>query len=168
MYKITDKIIKKFLKNLSDEGKSQVSVKNYKSDISHFLAWGVLKIKSFGAYAESVAEVIPFIDNNFFSEYKNYMTENKINIKTANRRLSSLRNFSRYLFSEHLIDHDFMNGIRNIEKEIDDKMQIKNAGIIEKFKESLVKDEKISPNTIKNYISDVKNFLNWVDSFEKA
>ena len=68
-----DKTIKNFLSQLATEGKSLVSIKNYKSDLNHFLAWAVLKLKSFGTYAESFAEIAPFINHSFFEEYKNFM-----------------------------------------------------------------------------------------------
>ena len=81
MFLINDNTIKNFLNNLQSEGKSKVSIKNYKSDIAHFLAWATLKLKSFGTYVESVAEITPFVSREFFKEYKNYMVENKIKQK---------------------------------------------------------------------------------------
>ncbi|MCL5019592.1 MAG: site-specific integrase [Patescibacteria group bacterium] len=163
MLLINDNIIKNFLDNLQNEGKSKVSIKNYKSDIAHFLAWATLKLKSFGTYAENISEITPFVSREFFNEYKNYMVENKIKIKTINRRLSSLRNFSHFLHSVHILDEDFMRGIQNAGIGIPTKMQEKSRDIVEKFRESLTKGEKVSPNTIKNYISDVRSFLAWVN-----
>lgn len=158
-----DSTIKKFLDNLLTEGKSSVSVKNYKSDISHFLAWAILKLKSFGTYAESVLEITPFINQNFFNEYKNYMIENKIKVKTINRRLSTLRNFSNFLFSNQIIDNDFMHGIQNTGIGIAGKMQGISTDIVDEFRESLVRSEKASENTVRNYVSDVKSFLSWLE-----
>lgn len=163
-----DKTIKNFLSQLATEGKSLVSIKNYKSDLNHFLAWAVLKLKSFGTYAESFAEIAPFINHSFFEEYKNFMVGNKVKIKTINRRLSTVRNLSRFLFASGVLDEDFTHGIQNVGIGQPGKMQEKVQDIVESFRESLDKDKKVSPNTVKNYISDVRNFLAWVNETELA
>ena len=163
MQLISDNTIKKFLNNLQDQGKSLVSIKNYKSDINHFLAWAILKLKSLGSYADNVIELTPFINRDFFNEYKNYMVENNIKIKTINRRLSSLRNLSDFLYSSQILDRDYMQGIQNVGIGTPTPMRVKDRDIVERFRESLIKDENVSPNTVKNYVSDVRGFLAWIE-----
>ncbi|MDD4762042.1 MAG: site-specific integrase [Candidatus Pacebacteria bacterium] len=163
MRTIKDETVTKFLRNLQSEGKSPISIKNYKSDIFHFLGWAYLKIKSFGSVAESVMEIVPFVNNNFFVGYKNYMIENNTKTKTINRRLSSLRNFSGFLHSEGFIDQNFMQGIQNVGIGIVSKVQKKTQDIVEAFRESLTEDKKVSANTIKNYTADARSFLAWID-----
>lgn len=163
MQTIKDTTIKDFLGNLQSEGKSKVSIKNYKSDIGHFLAWAILKLKSYGTYVESVVEIIPFIDHIFFIDYKQYMIENGIKTKTINRRLSTLRNFSRFLYSTNLIDQDFSAGIQNVGIGVLSNVQKKAADIVDSFRESLISGGKASGNTVKNYASDVRSFLAWVN-----
>ena len=162
MTKITDDIILKFLEKLHLEGKSSVSIKNYKSDISHFLAWATLRLKTYGNYAESILEICPFINHDFFNEYKNYLVENKTKEKTINRRLSTLRNFSTFLYFSQLVDKDYMRGIQNVGIGILSSMQEKTQDIVDKFRDSLIKSEKVSANTVKNYVADVRSFLTWV------
>ena len=161
-----NEIVKDFLNHLLGEGKSAVSVKNYKSDVAHFLAWAVLRLKSFGTYAENFLEITPFINHDFFGGYKSFMVENKTKIKTINRRLSTLRGFSRYLTSLQVLDLDFMEGIQNVGIGTPTKAQEKTQDIVDRFRESLSKDKKTSPNTVKNYISDVRNFLAWTSEFD--
>lgn len=158
-----DNIIKKFISNLQNEGKSNVSIKNYKSDISHFIAWAILKLKSFGSYAENVSEITPFVNKELFVEYKNYMITNNIKTKTINRRLSSVRNFSRFLFSESLVDDDYTQGLQNVGIGIISSAQAKAKDIVEEFRESLTKSDEVSENTIKNYTSDIRSFLAWIN-----
>lgn len=158
-----DKLIQNFLSNLQNEGKSKVSIKNYKSDIGHFLAWAILKLKSFGTYAESISEIIPFISHKFFSEYKDYMVENKIKTKTINRRLSTLRNFSHFLYSIRVFDTDFMEGIQNTGIGNPGSVQVKYQDIVDKFRESMSASGNVSANTTKNYASDVRSFLAWIE-----
>ena len=162
MIQKNDNLIKKFILKLQNEGKSKVSVKNYKSDINHFLAWAVLKLKTFGSYASSVTEICPFLSKDFFNEYKSYLVQNKVKYKTINRRLSTLRNFSSFLYSTHLIDEDFMAGIQNVGIGKASNMQEKTRDIVDGFRKSLTEDNKISSNTVKNYVADVRSFLTWM------
>lgn len=162
MAKIIDSTVQKFLEKLYKEGKSSVSIKNYKSDISHFLAWATLRLKTYGNYAESVLEICPFINKDFFNEYKNYLIENINKEKTVNRRLSTLRNFSTFLYSVQLVDKDYMHGIQNVGIGILSSVQEKTQDIVDRFRESLIKSEKVSANTVKNYVADVRSFLTWV------
>lgn len=163
MQVIKDNTVKDFLNKLQNEGKSKVSIKNYKSDIGHFLAWAILKLKSYGTYAESVTEIVPFINHKFFNEYKDYMAENGIKVKTINRRLSTLRNFSKFLYSGNMIEQDFMLGIQNVGIGVTSNVQKISEDIVEKFRESLLKGGKASENTAKNYASDVRSFLAWMN-----
>ncbi|OGM88104.1 hypothetical protein A2594_01950 [Candidatus Woesebacteria bacterium RIFOXYD1_FULL_41_28] len=94
------------------------------------------------------------------------MVENQTKIKTINRRLSTLRGFSRYLTSLQVLDLDFMEGIQNVGIGTPTKTQEKTQDIVDRFRESLSKDKKASPNTVKNYISDVRNFLAWTSEFD--
>mgnify|MGYP000983736479 FL=1 len=160
MFTTADKTIKKFIENLILQGKSKVSIKNYKSDIGHFLAWITLKLKTLGTYIEEASEITPFVSGDIFNEYKNYMVDNKVKIKTANRRLSTLRNFSRFLHSEGLTDFDFMQGIQNLGIGEGKTVQKIATDIIGNFRDSLI-TQKVSPNTIKNYASDIRSFIDW-------
>jgi site-specific recombinase XerD len=145
-----------FNKYLSNLGISPKSHKNYRSDISHFTSWLILKVRSFGSYIETLAEGVPFLNNNLAHEYKNYMLENKVSLKTVNRRLSTLRHLSRFLVAGQIIDTDFVSGIENA-------TEFKKVDMVDEFK-SYLESEKISKNTVKNYISDVKQFLSWLES----
>ena len=91
------------------------------------------------------------------------MVENNIKIKTINRRLSSLRNLSDFLYSSQILDRDYMQGIQNVGIGTPTPMRVKDRDIVERFRESLIKDENVSPNTVKNYVSDVRGFLAWIE-----
>lgn len=150
-----------FYKYLSSLGLSQKSFKNYRSDLNHFMAWAILKIRSYGSYVNNLTELTPFLRTKLALEYKSYMSENMFPKKTVNRRLSTLRHLSRYLVLSQVIDGDFMNEIENISE-----AKVKRSGpspVINEFRGYLEK-EKVSPNTIKNYISDIRQFLSWLES----
>lgn len=150
-----------FFKYLASLGLSEKSFKNYRSDLNHFMAWCILKIRSYGSYVNNLTEITPFLGSKLAAEYKAYMSENMFPKKTVNRRLSTLRHLARYLTLSQIIDEDFMGEIENISE-----AKIKRAGaspVINEFRGYLQK-EKVSPNTIKNYISDIRQFLSWLES----
>lgn len=158
-----DKIKQEFIKYLDSLGISSKSHKNYRSDLTHFTSWAILKIRSFGSFAESLSETIPFLGKELALDYKNYMAKNSTPSKTINRRLSTLRHLSRFLTSTQFIDADFMEGVENILAgggSARKKPQENSA--INEFK-AFLEAEKISPNTIKNYLSDIKQFMSWLE-----
>ncbi len=156
-----DSIKKEFVKYLDSLGLSPKSHKNYRSDLSHFLGWAILKIRSFGSYVESLSEIVPFLTGNLAREYRDYMTQNSAPAKTVNRRLSTLRHLSKFLTTTQTTDFDFMNGIENIS--LGQKKKPVIEPVIANFR-SYLEGQKVSPNTIKNYLSDVKQFMTWLET----
>ena len=154
-----------FIKYLDLRGISSKSNKNYKSDLSHFTSWAILKIRSFGSYVESLTEIIPFLSSDLGIEYKNYMIENTMPVKTVNRRLSTLRNLAKFLLETKSLDFDFTQGLKNMGSTT--SAPVKVNPIFDDFKLYLV-SEKVSPNTIKNYLSDIKHFLFWLEENQKV
>jgi site-specific recombinase XerD len=156
-----DTVKKEFVKYLDCLGLSPKSHKNYRSDLSHFLEWAILKIRSFGSYVETLTDITPFLSLDLVKEYKSFMVENSSPVKTINRRLSTLRHLSRFLTSSQIIDFSFMDTIENMG--VFEKKNQKIDPVIDDFKAHL-EAEKNSPNTIKNYLSDVRQFMTWVQS----
>jgi len=161
MQKELDLIKDNFTKYLTSLGISPKTHKNYRSDISHFSGWLILKIRTFGSFVENLTEAVPFLSNDLAIEYKNYMVENSTPLKTVNRRLSTLRHLARYLVSSQIIDVDFMAGIENASDFKEVKMSEHPA--INEFR-SYLESEKVSNNTIKNYLSDIRQFMVWLES----
>ncbi len=155
-----DFIKKDFLNYLHDLGISAKTHKNYKSDLSHFTGFIILKIRSFGSYIESLSDALPFLNQKLAEEYKNYMTENSVPRKTINRRLSTLRHLSKFLLTKGSLDFDFMQGIENTSGGSSQKPAFHTT--LASFKAHL-ESEKVSQNTVKNYVSDVRQFLAWLE-----
>lgn len=153
----------KFEKHLSSLEISSKSLKNYKSDISHFLTWAKYELNTLGTYIENLDELIPFFDENLAHEYKNFMTNGSMPRKTINRRLSTLRHLSKFLVISQLIDVDFMANIQNI-TDAKRKPTTPQSMLIKNFISHL-EVQKVSKNTIKNYLSDIEQFLKWYESY---
>ena len=153
-----------FQNYLKTKDLSLKSLKNYKSDITHFTGWSILKLKALGSYVENLEEITPFLSSKFINEYTGYMLENSISNKSINRRLSTLRHLSKFLVSSQVIGFDFMNGIENVGQA--KKSDLGSDFVIKDFQAHL-KAQKISRNTIKNYVSDVNQFLIWLKNYNK-
>jgi len=153
-----DIITKNFILYLNSLNISKTSIKLYKSDLSHFAGWLILRTRAHGSYVENLTDATPFINKKTAHEYKEYLVNNQSPISTVNRKLSSLRHLGRMLEAEQAVGFDFMIGIENCEKQDTGKENI----ILSEFRNHL-EDEKVSPNTIKSYLSDIKQFLSWYE-----
>lgn len=140
---------------------SKKSLKNYKSDVNHFTSWMIMKVRTFGSFVENLDQAIPFLSTTTASEYKNYLSENKIPNKTINRRLSTLRHLAKFLHNKNITDFNFMEGIEN-RKYQTSKKEVSMQPIVDQFKAYLI-SEKVSASTVKNYVSDVRQFVNWLE-----
>jgi site-specific recombinase XerC len=146
-------MLETFYTYLTSLGLSSKSLKNYKSDINNFSRWLIFKIRSLGSSVESFSEVVPFLRPETANEYKAYMSKNNVPVKTVNRRLSTLRHLSRFLVSSEIINFDFMKGEGNIAQ-----VQDYTSDIVNRFAKFL-EGEKVSENTSKNYLSDVRQLF---------
>lgn len=155
-----DSTKKNFINYLDKLGITPATHKNYRSDLNHFTGWLILKVRSFGSFIENLTEGVPFLNKNISAEYKNYLIENNIPVKTINRRLSTLRHFSKFTVQSNLCDSDFMEEIENVSAGMVKKQS--KGPVIDDFK-AFLEAEKVSPNTVKNYVSDARQFLNWLE-----
>jgi site-specific recombinase XerD len=156
-----DSIKYKFGQYLSNLDISPKSHKNYRSDLTHFTGWLILRVRSFGSYIESLTEAVPFLSSSVAKEYRSYMAQNKIPVKTINRRLSTLRHFAKCLTGSQILDIDFMNGVENLSAGTGKKTSL--TPIVEDYR-SYLEAQKVSKNTVKNYVGDIRQFLAWVES----
>jgi site-specific recombinase XerD len=158
--KFEDKITFDFLAYLHDQGVSSLTLKNYKSDISNFTGWLIQKVRSLGVSADHLTECVPFISQSFAKEYCDFMLLNATSSPTVNRRLSTLRHLAHYLAKFQVIDFDFMANFSNLNTgtKKDDRITL-----VDEFA-SYLAAQKASDSTIKNYLSDVKHFLSWVEA----
>jgi len=143
---------------------SPTTCRNYLSDLNHFLGWLELKIRGLNLpFPKEEKEIINFYFNRkFISEYKNFLLLNSLPLSTINRRLSTLRTFGDFCLAQNLIKENPAREIGNLKtKKGTISGKDKEEGIIEEFKEFL-RSRKNTTNTIKNYISDIKEFLRFL------
>lgn len=149
---------KQFESYLKDELKVRgATLRNYRSDIGHFLSWTTLHLKAQGVDIEN-DNVVPHFTGLLVANYKTYHIENKIPEGTTNRRLSTLRNFGKFLVKSGLLTENPAQLLNNLSK---DKAPLDSEVILEEF-ETHLKEEGISRVTLKNYLSDIRQFLSWI------
>lgn len=139
-------------------GVSGKTLRNYRADLSHFFGWVSLHLKTRGVNIENPDGVVPHLSAQLVAEYKGYHLENQIPEGTINRRLSTLRNFSRFLLLQGMIGEDPTKIVSNIRHEPEGSEKIDL--LVNEFKKHLEKDG-VSKITLKNYISDIRHFLSW-------
>jgi site-specific recombinase XerD len=159
-YSTNDSLTESFSSYLESLGISSISLRNYFSDVFHFSAWFQLKLNSLGMKIQNLSEAVPFLNSTFVVEYRNYLVHNKSSIKTINRRLSTLRHLSRFLILSQILNFDFMEGLSNMD--VFSGRNLLAYPLLAQFEKHL-KEENISHNTIKNYLSDIKHFISWLD-----
>ncbi len=139
---------KQFESYLKEESKvSGKTLRNYRSDLGHFLSW-----------SNHAEDIVPHFTGLLVANYKSYHIENKIPEGTTNRRLSTLRNFGKFLVkSGHLAE----NPAQLLNNLLKAPVKKSTGSILGEFEVHL-KEEGVSKATLKNYLSDVRQFLAWV------
>src|SRR3989344_4341327 len=127
---------------------SKITVKNYISDISHFIRW--FETKTGRTFSPNS------INFEFIQAYRNESAES-LSASSMERHVSSLRKFFKFLKDEDIIQ---VNIFEQQKTESAEALAKKDPLSLKDFKNFLFED-KSSHLTIKNYIIDVKQFIAW-------
>ena len=165
MQNTLDSTKRDFFNYLTSLGINPSSHKNYRSDLGHFHSWLAARLKAIGAFSESLSDAVAFINPGLATSYRSELMGAKIPGKTINRRLSTLRHLARFLTSSQLLDFNFMETIENVTTS--KKPAVNSSSLVNEFRAHL-EAEKASPNTIKNYLSDINQFLTWLESNQQS
>jgi site-specific recombinase XerC len=140
-----------------------VSVKNYISDIKHFFGWLTLYSQSqdtndVGTNLSSLLRQI--LTSKSIDEYKNYLLENKIPVKTVNRRLSTVRKFCSFCISQGWLKENPAKQISNISLV---KVDLFGNKTLNQFTDYL-KSQNLPEEEIVNKDHDIKEFMKIINS----
>ena len=181
-------LLENLYKYLSNKGLSAVSSKNYLSDVRGFLKWlktvkasqekglsGSGRMHSPGVAArtskkisndpgsEDVAQarLVSTLSAADFHSYKSDLISKKLPRVTINRRLSSLRKFGQFLKDTGLGQTNPASKLTNLTAGEDPKLLAGDyQRVLSDFAHNLHKIGN-SKTTIKLYLSDIKQYLNW-------
>jgi len=143
-------------------GNKKVTVKNYLSDFRHFLGWFILKNK----LNSDLPDITSLINIRLINEYKSYLIENKIPVKTINRRLSTIRKFCSFCISQGWMKENPGKQVQNIRQAQDSEfiegqnqnLKLKTENLLNQFEKDLIK-EKTDRSIINSCLNDVQEFL---------
>jgi site-specific recombinase XerD len=133
--------------------KSSVTIKNYLSDLRHFLGWFVLKFKvqslkfKVNTEPENITQIITL---ETITEYNAYLIDNKIPEKTIKRRIATLAKFCSFCISQGWIKENPIKKLRITDSEA--KLPIIDRVLIEYKKIASLEDY--------NNINDFISFIN--------
>lgn len=177
-------LLKFFSSFLFEAGLSAVSVKNYLSDLRHFLTFCSAQSIRPGEEAPTVKDIFHSIDR-YLEPYKEQQKASFTPASTTARRLASIRRFSTFLSVKFGLTNIFtaQSTSNNIKKNAplethhttstlitplpatdsptpESLSGLSSNKILEQFKSSLEREKK-SHSTIKNYLSDLNHFFLW-------
>jgi site-specific recombinase XerD len=151
---------------LFEAGLSAVSVKNYLSDLRHFLAFcASISTEDTPPSVQEVFQSISKYVNLYTDEQRRSFTPQN----TVNRRLASIRRFSTFLSTQYGLQtgtETLSVTSKSAFSHVTDAVNNDTASlptiskILEHFKLYLVKEKK-THSTIKNYVSDLNHFFAW-------
>jgi len=143
-----------------------VTIKNYLSDLRHFLVWLEQNTPS---NTKKVFVALPEMPNgkngkcemlNITSftllDYKNYLFAQKAAKSSINRRLAALRVFCQFCSDRGLLEQNPASDLANLSVERSEEQKIND--LVSGFGTWLKKNHA-SRNTIKNYTADIKKYL---------
>jgi len=152
-------LLSSFRLYLKAQGKKENTIRNYLQDVDHFLSWlsSQIKSSSLPALLNDPNKITQSITVKNLTAYRRFLEKNEVSPTTINRRLSSLRQLTKFFLSQGWLKEDPTKKLVNIslEKETD-----KTSHTLEKFAKALEEEGK-SKTTVRNYLSDVKGFLEW-------
>jgi len=144
---------------LKTQNASEITIKNYLADINHFLQWLAQKT---GVKHQIVGKAIfGLFTKETIKEYKTDLLQSRTPPSTVNRRLSALRKFGQFGKSQGWIREIPKVGNVTSTSEESPTGPLSEV-VLENFQKQLEK-EKVSQITIKNYLSDLRHFLGWLE-----
>jgi site-specific recombinase XerD len=134
------------------------TLRNYRADLSHFLTWAFSFLNNEGKTVNNCDDLLPYFNSQLIASYKGAQLEKGIPQSTTNRRLSTLRNFGKFLTEDKYIEKNPTEIINNVKATLSWEKQVE---VYMKDFSSHLEKEGVSQLTAKNYISDIRQFLIW-------
>lgn len=150
-------------KNKISKQLSSVSIKNYLSDLRHFLGWLISDLQ-FHNQTLMIDEknIIDFINHTTILNYRLYLSDNSLPIKTVNRRLSTIRKFCSFCISQGWMKENPGKKIKN--QKLKSKITYQNSKIktvMEQFRQNIIKSDESDQTDI--IIQDINEFISFSD-----
>lgn len=148
---------------LQVEGASPATVRNYFCDVNDFINW---ICKKNGITNKNEPKLIcQYINIDALRLFKNSLVDKDTNAKTIRRKLSSLKKLVKFAQSHGWIEESRQQSVQVLTAEEfifgSNNLQSPVEVTIQNFRNYLTK-QQISKISVKNYASDIRDFLNWL------
>ena len=162
---------KNYLASQTTPRLSPATLKNYVSDVEVFLTWLAKHLQE--TTVQPVQPIQPIqpihpiqpiqLTAVVFQKYADFVSaaQNQIHPATAQRYLSSLKRFGEFLKATSRTDSNPAAEIKLT------TINLNQNQVINEFRNELIR-QKLSPSTIKNYVSDVNHYLQWAKEYLKT
>jgi len=134
---------------LKEKKYSDNTVRNYLSDLTKFSTW--LKNSDFATPSTRVED---FFTEKAIITYLNGIYQEKY----YDRCLASLRSYCQYCLDQNIIHKDIVSQALSTRHKLGNSENLAQDELLAEFNRWLIQN-KSSPNTIKSYLSDVREFL---------
>lgn len=139
-----------------------VSIKNYLSDLRHFIGWMTFHIQS-NHESEKIVKasnkdlISKFLTRENIQEYKNYLEENKIPHKTINRRLSTIRKLCSFCIAQGWMEKNLGKQVVNIQP----RSVNKTNAFLDQFEKDL-RQKGFDNNVVTSSLNTIQDLLHTV------
>ena len=101
-------LLSSFRLYLKAQGKKENTIRNYLQDIDHFFSWLSSQIKdsSLQAHLNDTNKIAQNITVKNLTAYQWFLEKNEVSPTTINRRLSSLRQLTKFFLSQGWLKED--------------------------------------------------------------
>lgn len=153
-----------FRSYLISQSATESTIKNYLGDLKYFLSFlrGTL-IKNGIALDENIYELLHLLTAAELDNYVNFLKTQGLSVPTVNRKISSLKSYFQLAYHQGWIDINFTKHLSFIKNEV--RLSLKS--LLSGFEEDL-RREGVGLVSRKNYLSDVKQFITWLNATQKA
>ncbi len=154
-----DNFLKSFKNFLIAEKVASVTQRSYVSDARFFLNWYLAFLQNNLNLSSKpdFSEVFKMINAKVLSAYNFFLVENKIPLKSINRKFSALRKLGSFCLIQNLFSENVFENLKNLS---DRPLFPEHKCHLGQFKDDLLK-RNLTKITVKNYLVDTKQFLDW-------
>ncbi len=154
-----DNFLKSFKNFLITEKVASITQRSYVSDARFFLNWylSFLQNNLNLSSKSDFSQVFKTINAKVLSAYNFFLLENKIPLKSINRKFSALRKLGSFCLTQNLFSENVFENLKNLS---DRPLFPEHKCHLGQFKDDLLK-RNLTKITTKNYLTDVKQFLDW-------
>jgi len=112
-----------FREFLISQNVAPITIKNYLSDLRHFLGWLPIYLNTKSTHivqssVQNLTQMLKQVQHDAIQDYCSYLSQNQTPLKTINRRLSTLRKFFSFCISQGWTTHNPAKKVTNITKNI--------------------------------------------------